>query len=903
MIINELKLQNFISHKKTSIELEHGIGVFIGENGTGKSSILDSIYFALFKESTRGSLDKLINDDTDNMEINLKFTSGGKLYEVNRKKRREGKSEALLRDLTNNISIDRTISGVGREIEDLIGLNKELFKSAIYIQQGEIDTLLDKGKTYERKKLISKLLGLESFETAYNEMKEIIDHFQSKADYIDAEIQILPQIEQDMKENNKRIGKTRMKIKGLSKLLDNISNKLEEEREIEKIWEEKVLKFTQWGTDIKQLKKNLKAYEKEIENKGKELEEIIRREESLEKIKTETKYFEPLKSAKSLIYDLEKVQIILKNFSANLKDIEKSEKQIKSNKKGFQEYKSCEEKLQKLNKAYSKLQESKGEYDTLGKQLEKVQEKQEEDEKRINNIFREIKEKQIGIKFFNDRIVEEIEGILKKKSSLLKKLRKDISNTEKEIGENEGIVKEIKANIESIESAEDICPLCNSKLTFDHKNQILQEQNQKIESLREKLKNLEDKQCQLAEEERKEKEISDFLKDKANPKILQNILKAIEENKETIEKNTHRISDLEQDMENINEMEEELTIHKQNLKTYKESYEAYISAQDALKSKDKVGLVEQKIREEEKSNKKEEELNTILEEISIERANVKDELRKVEKKKQKEITLTAEVKKRNQILGELEEKKKQLKKDKEEKDQFEKKLEELEYNKKDHDHFKAQLKELEEEYTTIKGDLEGEKARLEELGTTAKDLEKKQSALCKKKEELNRLEKYVSFLKIIRGHFSKDGIQNILRKRYIPRIVHYTRKLFQDFNMGFTDIQLTDDYNIILTKPNGTQSDIEAISGGERIAAALSVRLGIAKAIAGEQLELIMLDEPTIHLDQQHRFDLIDIIMQMRSIPQVIVVTHEEEMKDAADKLYIVKKTDGVSKVTTSISE
>ena len=259
--------------------------------------------------------------------------------------------------------------------------------------------------------------------------------------------------------------------------------------------------------------------------------------------------------------------------------------------------------------------------------------------------------------------------------------------------------------------------------------------------------------------------------------------------------------------------------------------------------------------------------------------------------------------KKDKVSRELEEKKNKLKNDEKEINQLKGKLEELDYNKGEHNQFKTQLIDLEGEYSVKNGELEGEKARLEEIRRTVKELEQKLSSLVKKKKECVSLEKYVSFLNIIRGHFSKDGIQNILRKRYIPRITYYTSKLFQEFNMGFSDLQLTDDYNIKLTKPNGAQIDIEAISGGERIAVALSVRLGIAKAIAGEQLELIMLDEPTIHLDQQHRFDLIEIIMQMRTIPQVLVVTHEEEMKDAADKLYLVKKTDGVSIVTTSIIE
>ena len=56
MILNKIKLENFISHKNTEIDLGYGINVVVGPNGAGKTSILlDAISFALFNDySNRG---------------------------------------------------------------------------------------------------------------------------------------------------------------------------------------------------------------------------------------------------------------------------------------------------------------------------------------------------------------------------------------------------------------------------------------------------------------------------------------------------------------------------------------------------------------------------------------------------------------------------------------------------------------------------------------------------------------------------------------------------------------------------------------------------------------------------------------------------------------------------------
>ena len=40
MILNKVKLENFISHQNTEIDLGYGINVVVGPNGAGKTSIL-----------------------------------------------------------------------------------------------------------------------------------------------------------------------------------------------------------------------------------------------------------------------------------------------------------------------------------------------------------------------------------------------------------------------------------------------------------------------------------------------------------------------------------------------------------------------------------------------------------------------------------------------------------------------------------------------------------------------------------------------------------------------------------------------------------------------------------------------------------------------------------------------
>ncbi|MCQ4153758.1 MAG: AAA family ATPase, partial [Archaeoglobi archaeon] len=46
MIIKEISLKNFKSHRNTKIQFEKGINLIAGGNGAGKSSILEAILVA-----------------------------------------------------------------------------------------------------------------------------------------------------------------------------------------------------------------------------------------------------------------------------------------------------------------------------------------------------------------------------------------------------------------------------------------------------------------------------------------------------------------------------------------------------------------------------------------------------------------------------------------------------------------------------------------------------------------------------------------------------------------------------------------------------------------------------------------------------------------------------------------
>jgi exonuclease SbcC len=99
--------------------------------------------------------------------------------------------------------------------------------------------------------------------------------------------------------------------------------------------------------------------------------------------------------------------------------------------------------------------------------------------------------------------------------------------------------------------------------------------------------------------------------------------------------------------------------------------------------------------------------------------------------------------------------------------------------------------------------------------------------------------------------------------------------------------------------------DMDSLSGGERVAVALALRLAIASLVGSNKLDFIILDEPTVHLDEERRKSLVKIISEVFKdgcgpLSQIIIITHDSEIFEDAeiDTVYRFKMSSEGSVVT-----
>lgn len=76
MIIKSIKLTNFRNHATYTLECQDKTSLILGENGWGKTSILEAIYILTRGKSFRATDPEIIKSNTEYYRIELKYTNG-----------------------------------------------------------------------------------------------------------------------------------------------------------------------------------------------------------------------------------------------------------------------------------------------------------------------------------------------------------------------------------------------------------------------------------------------------------------------------------------------------------------------------------------------------------------------------------------------------------------------------------------------------------------------------------------------------------------------------------------------------------------------------------------------------------------------------------------------------------
>lgn len=850
MIIDSLELENIRSYKKEEIAFNEGINFLSGDIGSGKSTILLSIEFALlgFK---RGDLEG---------------------YHLLRKGEREGSVKLILKDLKNNINIEIFRKIKKGKSNDTISQENGYLKvddSLIELSPQELNSHVFEILNFP-KEFISKDKNLVYRFTTYTPQEQLKEILYSEPEKRLEVIRKLFKI--DKYKQLKGVSQIyTTKIRSDKKLLEGkLLNRNNVEKESEEVNEV--------------LKKLKESFEKLKPNE-------VKIKEVLQKIKEKKE-----KKEESLSLIREKKILIEKNLS-KIEEIRESNKElileIKKNKDKLSELKSknVEDTKKTLEKEKNELLENIK--DLESKKKDKNIELKEIDEKLKSKDI--ISQKKLKL----DSNLELIKQLEKGFDYILTKCK--LKDLEKEIKDLEKDKKNLEKEQEKLDSEK------KAILELEFKVKSIEESLSKLNKENSSIEHM--KNCNLCHQEVSESHKS-LLKEDFRKKREELELE-LESTKEKLDVKIGKVDVLINKFENLNQKVEDLKIKESKLEqlkeqevTEKEKYEELKKLKLEVSNIQKENI-DENLKQFDKILEEKDKIGVGIENLKNEELKLREKIQKIEldflkiSNLQKEIeTKGLEIKRKDERIKSNEEK---LEKhnDLEEK---------LEIAKKREIEFLQNLKEIE-----VKRDeyLEKEKLllnKLTSLETQIKDKEERKKVLDKnigdiKKDEVN-FEKLVSnenfFVNVLNSIL--DSIEQALFTKYYVEFNEafemYFRDLIEDNEI---DVRLDDQFSPVIEQ-NGYDIDIKNLSGGEKSSLAVAYRLSLKKIIESNlnnetKLSLMILDEPTDGFSDEQVIRLGSILKESE-LKQILLVSHDEKVESIANNIIKVEKTNHISSVT-----
>ena len=220
------------------------------------------------------------------------------------------------------------------------------------------------------------------------------------------------------------------------------------------------------------------------------------------------------------------------------------------------------------------------------------------------------------------------------------------------------------------------------------------------------------------------------------------------------------------------------------------------------------------------------------------------------------------------------------------------------------------LAEIKKAEDGIQGAEERHSSAVRQLGATEKEMEKsredeeKLSTEIKRREGLLRLLSALEEDRMWLGDYFAPTVEMIEEQSFANRNQRFNQQFQRWFQVLVDDpdlaVRVKEDFSPVIER-EGYEQDYRQLSGGERTSVALAYRLAlnttVQEAAVGQEPNLLILDEPTDGFSKEQLAKFGDILTELKC-PQVILVSHEQELENLADQVYKIEKVNGESKIS-----
>ena len=284
MILESIELENIRSYQKQKIEFPKGITLFEGDIGSGKSSILMGIEFALFGTGSQKG-DSLLSKNSKDGSITLCFSVDGTDYEIRRGLKRtptsvnQNSKECNLKIDGENYPL--AASELKQEVLKILKFNEpaagnaqsRIFRYAVFTPQREMsEILMDAEKRLET---IRRAFGVEDYKKAIENATRISSLIKNRSDILQERFRNVPELESSidkLKQEIKDDLKKEIKLKQKKKEKDDKKMDIVKQRK----------DITEKNSKKREIEIRKDNSEEQLENKKSEIETISNAIEEIE---------------------------------------------------------------------------------------------------------------------------------------------------------------------------------------------------------------------------------------------------------------------------------------------------------------------------------------------------------------------------------------------------------------------------------------------------------------------------------------------------------------------------------------------------------------------------------------------------------------------------------------------
>ncbi len=873
MRFEHLRLRNFKPYADADLDLRDGVTVIHGLNGSGKSSLLEACFFALYgARAIDETLDEVVTTGADEAEVRLRFVHDGDAYEITRELRRSGDRVSTTTCTLDgpDVAVDGA-RDVRAFVTERLRMDAEAFVNCAYVRQGEVNKLINATPT-QRQATIDDLLQLgkleEYRERAGNARLGVEDVLNRKRELLsDRESRIEAKEEAGLHERLNELETELSDVdEGIERFEENrdrAEETLADAEDVLSAYEERKAELTELGNDIAELEATIKDDESTREELKTELVDAGDRVDELES---------------KLSAALEGTEFD----AAGAADLDADAIDARREELGAEEASIRED-----------LQDARQRRTMLSNQAGNLEERADELESRAEDTEERAEEAEAAADDADGRAAdhaEKLDGV----DTEIESLRERFDNAPVDAGGAVDYQESVQADLddakeavtaaqtelasarEQLAEAKELraagkCPECGQPVEGSPHVAAIDDHEKQVADLETELEAARARREKLTERAETAQSLVD----------AESRIERLREKRSLIE---DRIADAE-------DAASERRAEAESLRDDAAEYETEAAEKREAAETQAEAAAEAAQRVESLAAELEavEEATERLDRVADRRTELDEADARIDRLRERRESIADRNDERREFLAEKRDRRDELA------DAIdESRIQEAKDNRAEAesylDRVGEKLDELRDRRDEIQNGIGSVKNELSELET----LRDKRETLADRVADLESLHAEIATLES-----TYTDLRAELRKRNVETLERMLNETFELVygNDAYARIRLDDEYELTVFQKDGTALEPGQLSGGERALFNLSLRCAIYRLLAegiegSAPMPPLILDEPTVFLDSGHVSRLVDLVEEMRSlgVAQILIVSHDDELVAAADDLVTVEK-------------